>query len=219
MMELLVNGLENFEICKDRINIIKINSLDEYRRIVFSLENRSESIKIVNEGMLQKYYLLSTLFQYDISKKVRLKLIKYFEEHLLNLNSLHVLKAEEIYKNIGIDIVNDRFNINIESNFAIKNFLNMYSINLDTDFSSVENCIETISQGLEILNDEYSVVVVYGIFDLLSNYDIMILCRKITSKKIRVLLIDYNSIDLDFFIKNDSHIVIVESDFSQISNI
>lgn len=95
----------------------------------------------------------------------------------------------------------------------------MYSINLDTDFSSVENCIETISQGLEILNDEYSVVVVYGIFDLLSNYDIMILCRKITSKKIRVLLIDYNSIDLDFFIKNDSHIVVVESDFSQISNI
>lgn len=122
MMELLVNGLENFEICEGRINIIKINSMDEYRRIIFSLENRCESIKIVNEGMLQKYYLLSTLFQYDISKKVRLKLIKYFEEHLLNLNSLHVLKAEEIYKNIGIDIVNDRFNINIESNFAIKNF-------------------------------------------------------------------------------------------------
>lgn len=218
MMELLIRGLESFKIYEDRINILKINSRKEYKRVIFNLENASLDIKVLDEGKLQKYYLLSTLFQYDIAKKVKLKLLKYYEEQVVNLDIDSLLKIQKIYQDIGINMINDRFNINIENNLAIRDFISIYNISLNSDFSSIDSCIETISQGLEILN-EYSVVVVYGIFDLLNNYDIMLLFEKITSKKIRVLLIDYNNIELDFFIKKGSHIVLIDSDFSQISNI
>lgn len=217
-MELLIRGLESFKIYEDRINILKINSRKEYKRVIFNLENASLDIKVLDEGKLQKYYLLSTLFQYDIAKKVKLKLLKYYEEQVVNLDIDSLLKIQKIYQDIGINMINDRFNINIENNLAIRDFISIYNISLNSDFSSIDSCIETISQGLEILN-EYSVVVVYGIFDLLNNYDIMLLFEKITSKKIRVLLIDYNNIELDFFIKKGSHIVLIDSDFSQISNI
>lgn len=218
MMELLIRGLESFKIYEDRINILKINSRKEYKRVIFNLENASLDIKVLDEGKLQKYYLLSTLFQYDIAKKVKLKLLKYYEEQVVNLDTDSLLKIQKIYQDIGINMINDRFNINIENNLAIRDFISIYNISLNSDFSSIDSCIETISQGIEILN-EYSVVVVYGIFDLLNNYDIMLLCEKITSKKIRILLIDYNNIELDFFIKKGGHIVMVDFDLSQISNI